>query len=108
MSGGDRNGDFPVSSSNQDCTSLVFQTPLNSPNPDVANQLSIGLTLTLQLRTVANRVQVVALYGEEVAGSITAAELPALVRCMNDGVLFVAIVHEIRGGLILVNVMSRR
>lgn len=89
-----------------DCESFILRTHLNSPQPPIVRGLRKGDVLPVQLHQVAaGRNAVVALDAKgNVAGSITGPGLGTLIRCLQDGYAFVAVVENTSGGGVEVTV----
>jgi hypothetical protein len=104
-SGGGGGGGGPVSPSRPDCSTLVFRTPLASPKPKVIAKLKKGDQLELIAQTAAGPAIVQTPQGEE-AGSIT-SRLADLLRCLDEGYKYVAIVMSITGGNVEVEIRPR-
>lgn len=80
------------------CLSLLFTTTLNSPNPEVLADLEIDDELEVR-RSDPNQRRIIAVAeGDRAAGSITHRRQVDLARCMEEGVVFVAIVQRVSGG----------
>lgn len=92
-----------------DCSSLVVRTHLNSPKPAVLKKLHKGSQLTVDLESRGGKIIVVAKTAQqEIAGSITAgAGLASLIKCLEQGVAFKAMVSSIAGGGCEVVVQAR-
>lgn len=80
------------------CEGLVEKTVLNSPVAAVLGRLKAKDGLQLEVKTSKGSKIVVAVYKKQVAGSITIARLPALIKCIESGRDFVAIVLSVRSG----------
>lgn len=91
--GGGGTGGTPVS----DCASIIRQTTLNSPNPNVLKQLKPKDHLLVALGPEGDRIEAQNQQGD-VAGSITFTGVSALKRCLEEGWSFFAIVLSIDGG----------
>lgn len=96
-SSGSTGGGSPV----DPCDTLAFRTTLNSPEGDVVDDLEMTEELDVSLddegAVVARRRT------GQVAGSIT-ANVADLLRCLDRGRSFVAIVRSIEGGAVTVDV----
>jgi len=96
-SGGGGGGGGGGSSSGVSCSALTIRTALNSPKASVISKLSVGDRLTVEF--VPPKGPLVAkTKGGEIAGSITAAEMQLLIRCMADDWKYVAEIVSIKGG----------
>ena len=86
--------DAPVSN----CASLSKVTTLNSPVPSVVSTLSVNDELLVRVDPAgSSRVEAHTRAGA-VAGSITFSGIGALIKCIEDGWEFIAIVQKIAGG----------
>ncbi|MDB5121839.1 MAG: hypothetical protein JWN56_3057 [Sphingobacteriales bacterium] len=97
MSGGG-GGYMPEIKSNQDvdCNKLSMVTSLSSPVSHVILNTKVGDELEIQLITPAS-LQVFNANGELV-GSLLVTQRDRIIKCINEGVKFVAIVLKINGG----------
>jgi hypothetical protein len=106
-SGGGGGGGGPATPDAQvDCTSLIFRTNLNSPDPAVVSELNRRDVLQVSPKTPQGPIEVIANAGK-VAGSITAAQMMRLLQCINDGFEYVAVVLSISGGRVEVEVRPK-
>jgi hypothetical protein len=92
-SSGNTSGGF---GSIDDCSSLFIPTTLNSPKRDVIAKIEVGNILSVQLNREGTIV--FAWWENEIAGSITAANLTRLINCLQSGAIFVAEVTRKNGG----------
>lgn len=96
-SGGQEGEDDP-------CARLSFSSTLDSPEPDVVNDFEPGVELDVVLTEEDGTLVVVARTEDgEIAGTIT-NELPDLIRCLRGDRAFVAVVREVDGGAVRVDV----
>ena len=93
----------PSSGPGVDCSTLTFRTTLNSPDPDVVAQLNRGDILGVRAESDAGPIVAVT-SEEEVVGSITSSQMAELLRCVDEGYTYVAIVRSISGGRVDVEV----
>jgi len=104
MSGSDGGGGGgPAQPGPVDCDDLVFPTILNSPKVSVISKLRAKDVLRLNLAGPAGPVVAVTKEGET-AGSITEPRLVDLIRCMNTGHKYIALVLSIDAGACRVQV----
>lgn len=82
------------------CSQLTFRARLQSPQPQVVTLLRSGDELDIVL-TDDPAVQAISSHG--LAGHIT-TRLPDLLRCINSGFAFVAVVDDVNGGSVEVTV----
>jgi len=82
------------------CDRLTFRARLQSPRPEVVPLLRSGDELDIVL-TDDPAVQAISSHG--LAGHIT-TRLPDLLRCINSGFAFVAVVDDVNGGNVEVTV----
>ena len=87
------------------CGKLHFKTPLNSPNATVIKTLKKDDELDVKLQG-PNGPVVVEKKGA-VAGSITSSYLIHLIKCMQGGHAYIAIVMGINGGICDVEVRAK-
>lgn len=82
-----------------------FQTVLGSPVPEYVDELSAGELLDV-IAIEAPRAVVVTLLTGEIVGAIT-RDIARLRRCIADGVQYEAVVMEIAGGSVTVDIHQR-
>lgn len=104
---GSGGGSSSPSGEEHDCASIFEETVLNSPNPIVIAKLKPGDVLELQLRKRGKTFVLLALYGTEIAGSITSALLAKIIDCIDKGFQYVALVKSIRGGACTVQIRPK-
>lgn len=83
---------------------IVSLTNLNSPNPAVVPTLRPGDVLDVRLQAGPPRVLQARTAAGQVAGSITSPEMPRIIDCIRQGVIFVADVVTVRGGVCQVRI----
>ena len=83
---------------------IVSHTNLNSPDPAVIRTLRPGDKLDVHLQAGPPRILQARNTAGLVAGSITSPEMPRIIDCMRQGVIFVADVVSVRGGVCQVRV----
>jgi len=82
-----------------DCSTLTLTTHLNSPKPAVLKTLKKDSKLAIELQAQGGKPIVVAkTTQDQIAGSITGAGLADLIRCLQRGSPFHAVVISIAGG----------
>jgi hypothetical protein len=86
------------------CATLSQQTTLNSPNKVVLSQIPKGAVLDVAINKTGKAVTVEAIFGGQVAGTITASIIQRLAECMEKGYEYVAEVVDIQGGACRVHV----
>jgi len=79
-----------------DCASLFEKTIINSPDPDVVDELKIGDVLHVTLGD--KREILVVTDSGDTAGSITSARMLDFINCIEKGFSYVAIVKAVAGG----------
>lgn len=79
-------------------------TILSSPNPAVVATLSVGDTLNVVHQAAPVQRVVVMTAANQIAGSITSAQVLLLTECIGEGRLYVAIVTNISGGRVTVEI----
>lgn len=101
---GGESGGWPESG-DVDCEGLDFETNLSSLQPEVVRQLREGLVLDVGLDS--ERARVVVTHESRVVGTITGANLGPLLRCLQQGHEFEAVLNSVDGGDVRVQVRSR-
>ena len=87
-----------------DCGRLRFQTQLASPVASVVNVLSVGAVLTIELQERSGvRVIVAVSDSGDVAGSVV-DRIHQLLRCLQSGYSYRAVVVRVLGGAVGVTV----
>jgi len=84
------------------CETLSGLTQLNSPQPNVVQQLSVGDNLDLILQATI----VEAHFNGNAAGTITWTLLARLIECMDEGYSYIAQVRSINGGIVQVHIRA--
>ncbi|MBN9239934.1 MAG: hypothetical protein J0J03_09685 [Leifsonia sp.] len=111
MSGSDPSVTRPSSSlggaggGEDDACPQQFQTVLGSPTPDIVAELTLGELLDVVAIDTPRAVIATLLSGETV-GAIT-RDIARLRRCLADGVEYEAVVVDIAGGSVTVDVHQR-
>lgn len=100
--GGGGGGGFSPPSGT-DCQLLVLRTTLNSPDHSVVSTLKKGSELDIEVTGKRGPVVVKDSLGN-IAGSITSQQLLDLIKCIDDGNIYVAIVRDISGGKVDVEI----
>ncbi len=98
MSGHGGGGGVGAGDEITECASLIFRTTLNSPDPTVLNDLAENDVLSVRRTGPGNRRIVAVTEQGATAGSITHGKQVDLLRCLEDGVPFVARVERVSGG----------
>ncbi len=101
--GGSGSGGWSPSPPQNPCNTLAFRAPLNSPQPAVLAQLSVGSLLTVSLAPTPQAAVYISYLGQ-VAGSLTGQKIISLINCIQNGYQFQAEVISIVGGLCTVDV----
>ena len=86
---------------------IVSLTNLNSPNPALVGTLRPGDALAVDLQRGPPRVLQARTLSGDVVGSITSPEMPRIIQCILQGVVFAAEVVAVRGGVCQVRVVRR-
>jgi len=89
-----------------ECKDLVIQTQLLSPRQPVLSKLTKGAILKVQL--IAPLGPCVAIYEDEIVGTVIHKDLLQLINCLGRGVDFTALVRNITGGSCLVTIKPTR
>jgi hypothetical protein len=97
MSGGGNFGGGGGGEEEQNCEDLRFHTSLNSPEPSVVAKLATKDVLRLEQRTEGGPLLAVT-KSNKVAGSIAGGLLLRLLRCIESGHEFEAVVTKVTGG----------
>jgi hypothetical protein len=84
-----------------DCVAFYKNIPLLSPNPEVVHDLKNGDQLEFDIFEVENRKVLRVTRNEEVAGAVT-KNAAQLIRCIQNGHNYIAIVTEINDGSVMV------
>ena len=104
--GGGGGGGGPSPPSSIDCALLVFRTTLNSPNNQVVSSLKKNNELTIEVQSERGPVVVKNDLGQ-IAGSITSQQMLDLIRCIAEGFEYVAIVRNVSGGQVDVEIRPK-
>ena len=104
MSGNNGNGSGPHDPHELDCSTLSFNTTVNSPNPEVIAMISVQQQL--ELRLLGEIVVVGIPRTQDVLGSVNHTNTLRLIECMREGHDYVAVVREIQDGLVRIQVHS--
>jgi hypothetical protein len=95
--------------SSPDCGSLIVETTINSPVSAVVASLTKGERLTVEIHVGANGVNsLVAKNGAGlVAGSLTPPDLLKILKCIQNGFQYVAIVlNDVAGAVVRVRIQA--
>jgi len=95
-------GSFQDSSTS--CETLVIDTQLSSPNEDVIAGIEVNDVLPVESRQMGVTTVVVVVHDGQVAGGLTATQLPRLRECMNAGTEYEATVLSKSNGQVRVRV----
>ena len=91
-----------------DCASLMVETILNSPNPEVVPNLKKGQVLAIELREASGKATLVAVTDDgETAGSVTSPIVARILECIRRGFQYVARVQKTSGGCCDVEIRPR-
>lgn len=83
---------------------IISLTNLNSPVPAVVTALRSGDVLDVHLQVGPPRILQARTSAGLVAGSITSPEMARIIECIRQGVVFVADVMSVSGGICQVRV----
>jgi hypothetical protein len=92
-----------------DCN-IVDQANLGGPDLTVLKTVSVRDQLSVELRRVANREVIAAIWQQQMAGTIMLSSVDrtqALIDCLRQGKRFVATVLSIKGALCLVEIRPK-
>lgn len=105
MSGGGNYGGDGGGGGQEDlkCEDLRFHTSLNSPDPDIVTKLALKEVLKLEQRKEGGPLLAIT-RSKKVAGSIAGSLLLRLLRCIEEGHEYEAVVVKITGGNVEVEV----
>ncbi len=101
-SGGGGGGGFSDASTS--CATLVIDTQLSSPKEDVIADIEVGSVLPVESRQMGATTVVVVVHNGQIAGGLTAPQLPRLRECMNGGTDYEAMVMSKSNGQVRVRV----
>jgi hypothetical protein len=79
-------------------------TTLSSPNAQVVVTLTVGQVLSVVHQAVPNTRVVAMTDANQIAGSITSAKLLLIIECIGEGRQYIAIVKDIVGGRVTVEI----
>lgn len=103
-SGSGGNGFWEIEDS---CDTLIIDTQLSSPKPDVITDIAVGDLLVISTQTVENTTVVVALHNGKVAGGLASPKIRRLLECLASGTRYFARVTEKNDGQIRVRVSAQ-
>lgn len=86
-----------------DCSTLIFRTTLNSPNPTAVSSVRVRDRLSIEVEGDRGPILARNSNGQTV-GSITAREMVDLIRCIQEGTEYIGIVRSIAGGRVEIEV----
>lgn len=106
MSGsGGGGGSSEGSSFDPDCGSISFNTDINSPDESVMEGLRAQEKLDVVL---INNIVVVKRQGAgSILGSVNWSSLTKLIECLDSGFEYVAVVRDVKDGLITVHISAK-
>jgi hypothetical protein len=107
MSGSGGNHDWDRTEKQFDCAGLIERTLINSAVPAVVAGLKVTDVLQVTLSSIggAQILQAITSTGA-IAGSLTPPRLPQIIECIGNGFVFVAVVLEINGGAVKVEIRA--
>lgn len=100
--GGSGSGGYAPTAPANPCENIKFNASVNSPQPDVLDNLVPGEQLSVQVMEGGQGV--VVLYKGIVVGALTGSRVAQLLNCLLMGFDYQASVVEISGGQCLVRV----
>lgn len=103
-SGGGGGGGGSFSDTSTSCETLVIDTQLSSPNEDVIAGIEVGNVLPVEMQQMSGTTVVVVVRDGQIAGGLTAPQLPRLRECMNAGTEYEATVLSKSNGQVRVRV----
>ena len=92
-----------------DCASLVVETTLNSPDDAVVASLTKGDRLTVEIHVdgIGASSLVAKNSAGQIAGSLTPPSLIIILKCIQNGFRYVAIVlNDVTGGVVRVRIQA--
>ena len=103
--------DPDVESTPDVCGTIVVDTTLNSPNADVVKDLRKGDELDVEIQT--SRTGIKSLVAKDssgrVAGALTPPSLIPIIKCIEAGYRYVALVLEkVTGGLVRIRIQGKK
>lgn len=93
--------------SQDSCDTLVIDTQLSSPKPDIIADIAVGDLLDISTQTIGTTTVVVALRNGEVAGGLASPKIRRLLECLAGGTRYIARVTEKNDGQIRVRVSAQ-
>lgn len=111
MSGGGSSGHYYDSgggSTQIPCANLIERTYVNSPVPGIVAALKAGDVLEVQLQVGTQPAALLAVAASgSTAGTLTPPRLPQIIDCMQQGYLYIALVLEVNGGQVKVEIRPK-
>lgn len=107
MTGRDKSGSYKPTPTPTSCQDFVDKTSLTSPKAPV-KQLKVGDRLRVELQPIkAGGNTVIAITEKkETAGAITSTKTPRLIKCLEEGHKYIAVVLSISGGQCTIEIKS--
>ncbi|RDU98289.1 hypothetical protein [Trinickia dinghuensis] len=106
MSGAGGGGGFGAPTGT--CETLVIDTQLSSPKPDVVATIEVGELLGVRIETAGPTITVVVTKDGQIAGGLAVPLLQRLRQCIEDGTQYTARVTAKKDGLVRVRVSAIR
>jgi hypothetical protein len=89
----------------KNCEAIVIKTQLFSPNAEIVSKLTNGDILDILL--LKSSGPCVAFHEDGIAGTIVSKNLYQLIKCINTGKRFIAIVREVSSGNCAITIQSK-
>ncbi|MBK8816596.1 MAG: hypothetical protein IPN42_14320 [Methylococcaceae bacterium] len=93
--------------SQDSCDTLVIDTQLSSPKPDVIADIAVGDLLDISAQPMGTTTVVVVLHKGKVAGGLASPKIRRLLECLAGGTRYVARVTDKNDGQIRVSVSAQ-
>ena len=106
MSGSGGGGGGGFSPRFDSCESLVIDTQLSSPKPEVVDRIKINDQLLITAQLSGGTTVIVAMYYGEIAGGLASPDTGRLRTCLENGTQYVAKVTAKNDGQVRVRVSA--
>ena len=111
MSGGGRGGGTGdiggVSGSGGECKSIYKGAVLASPKSDVVKKLTVGDILDLEAVPQGNTYVLFASSSGKRAGKVTHASMTEILRCIQEGRVYVGLIKNLEGGYVALDLRMK-
>lgn len=90
------------------CHSIVERAHVSSPDPEVLKKITIGTILDLKIDTSSTPLLLVIAPDGRTLGSVVPSRMARIVSCiLNEGVEYMAVVLQIDGGFVQVEIRAK-